>query len=322
VALSLILGREDYICQIHVRSSMIKRPRVWKLPHSPLSRPNRGGHIQTQLCARNSIHPDTMNYYGIDPLRRPRDPYEAHIAAAWKQTRFNYHIPVVPSSLNHWAAIPCSEPYIAARVQSLQSDNEQTIRHYNTFYVARLLLPKVEHNAAGLALNEDVCKLDEIYVRVLKLYKERLAYIHAMGMNRFGLWARWFHERAKFGPLRNEALIAACESTINFEEDDYVARKLDFVEELYFLLETHDPTHAQMVLNDLEAVWPWTKDTFIMRLQNYVVDYSNVKLANHNIVRSERYYAEEKFQEGKLKLVRVLCCRLYRIELTAQDWLK
>jgi hypothetical protein len=247
-----------------------------------------------------------MNLFAPDPLRRPRNPYEAHIAAAWEQTRGNYHLPVVPKSLLNWALIPRSEPYIAAWLQSLRSDNEQTIKHYSTFYVARLLLPKIEYNAAGAPLNEGVCKLDEIYVRILKLYDERLVYIRAMGMIRLGLWARWYQERIKFGQSRNEALIAACESTINFQEDDYVTRKLDFVEELYFLLETHDPKHAKMVLDDLEAVWPWTKDTFVMRLQNYVVDYSNVKLANHTVVRSQRYYPEEKFQEGKLKLVRVL----------------
>jgi hypothetical protein len=130
--------------------------------------------------------------------------------------------------------------------------------------------------------------LEELYTRVLKLYDERLSYVHFAGKARLTLWAQWYEECIKSDGMRNEAFIAACESTISFHENDYVARKLDFVTEIYALLERCDGGNAEMVVRDLETMWPWTSGEFATRLREFVVVYDMVGLADRNVVRQEK----------------------------------
>jgi hypothetical protein len=126
-----------------------------------------------------------------------------------------------------------------------------------------------------------------MYTRVVSLHGERLTYIHFAGVARLALWAQWYEECGKAAGIRNEALIAACESTISFHEHDYVCRKLEFVTEMYALLESHNAVHAKMVTRDLEAMWAWTKGDFIMRLMQFVVGSDKVEVANCDVVREE-----------------------------------
>jgi hypothetical protein len=210
---------------------------------------------------------------------RPRPPTqgEKNIEAARRHLCELYHQPPAIPELSNWYTLGCSHPYIAARVQDLYTDYSQTSQHHGVFYVAklRLLLTPTGH------------PLEEIYTRVLKLYDERLTYIHCAGIARVTLWVEWHEDCVKSDALRNEAFIAACESTLSFHEQDYVHRKLEFITEVYALLETCDAGNASRVVRDLEAMWPWTKGDFIMRLTQCVVGYDRVKLADLDVVREE-----------------------------------
>jgi hypothetical protein len=233
-----------------------------------------------------------------DPPSPGPTPRELEIEATCRRTWDNYYYPVDMSILADWASTPCFDPYITARLQTLYADLEQTKKHHGIFYVAKLKLPSIKYNADGLPTNEYLCTLSETYSRILLLYDARLVYIQAMGQIRTSIWAQWYQERSKSARWRNQALIAAYQSTLEFHEDDYVRRKMEFVTELYALLQKCDLVHASMVLDDLGALWPWTKREFIKRLETVVVDFDKVRLANHIVVRSRRYYKEKKNAES------------------------
>jgi len=76
-----------------------------------------------------------------------------------------------------------------------------------------------------------------------------------------------------------------------FMEDDYLHRKLDFVTEVYALLEKQDGVLAKMVMDDLIVLVPALTTTFVFRLENFVVGYEKVERVSAGIVRVS--FAEE-----------------------------
>ncbi|KAF2030484.1 hypothetical protein EK21DRAFT_65261, partial [Setomelanomma holmii] len=99
------------------------------------------------------------------------------------------------------------------------------------------------------------------------LYVERVEYIQDAGATRIRLWSEWYDACLKVDRGRNDKFVEACVSTIVFVEEDYIKRKLDFVTEVYALLEMDDPVLANQILNDLEILWTWKKDEFILKLE-------------------------------------------------------
>lgn len=62
-------------------------------------------------------------------------------------------------------------------------------------------------------------------------------------------------------------------------------RKLDFVAEVYALLERLDPVNAKIVLKELVEMLPWTKGTFVGKLERESVGYEEVDRASARIIR-------------------------------------
>jgi hypothetical protein len=116
-----------------------------------------------------------------------------------------------------------------------------------------------------------------LYTRILSLYTERQKYIQEEGVRRLSLWSDWWQEHAKPYYQKNTTFIAACEATITFLEDDYIKRKVDFVTEVYAVLEGKDEERAKRVLGDLAEIFPWLEGEFCRRLEEYVVVYEGLK---------------------------------------------
>jgi hypothetical protein len=88
----------------------------------------------------------------------------------------------------------------------------------------------------------------------------------------------WYAEKMKPEPLRDESVVAACQSTISFLEDDYLKRKVDFATEVYAVLDkAGDTKRAKKVVDDLVELFPWLKKDFCGRLMNSVVAYDGLK---------------------------------------------
>lgn len=208
-------------------------------------------------------------------LQPPPTPQEKAIEAARRRTRELYHITAPTDQLDNWYIDPVQDPHIAPRVQDLYDDRDQTNRQQGALFVANLKLAKSDYNID--THNEAHHDREITYTRALKLYDTRLEYIQEECIKRLSIWSDWFQERRKPYYRRNDELIAACESTISYMEDDYTKRKVDFVIEVYAALERHDPVQAKAVLDDLGNMCPWLKEEFITRLEHYVVGYDKLK---------------------------------------------
>jgi hypothetical protein len=220
---------------------------------------------------RRSPRPDNRSQRprGPPPNQRAKD-----IEAARRRTLELYHFPDPDPSLNDWYTMPSIfiSPLVTPRMAELRRDYQETAWYHGKFTDAQSPSTGSE-------------ELQEVYDRVATLYQERLLYIHSCAKKRAGLWTCFYQELHKSDGYRNDDFIAACNTTLRFHEHDYVWRKLDFVTEIYALLETHDPASAHMVLRDLEEMWPWTKADFTMRLTDLVANYDAVPLANHHVNR-------------------------------------
>jgi hypothetical protein len=93
--------------------------------------------------------------------------------------------------------------------------------------------------------NEQQHHLEEVHYRVLALYTEHTKAIHEAGVASVSVWADWYNVYVKSNHYRNDQFIAACESTIEFLEEDYMKRKLDFIAEVYALSEKRDAPRAK-----------------------------------------------------------------------------
>ena len=200
---------------------------------------------------------------------------EKAIEVARRQTRELYHIPAAKNQLDNWHITQVQSSYIAPRVQDVYDDREQMKRQQSALVVANNNLTKSDHTID--TLSEAHHDREIAYTRAMMLYETRLEYIHEEGIKRLSIWSDWFQEHRKPYYRRSDELIAACESTISYMEEDYTKRKVDFVTEVYAVLEKHDPVQAKVVLDDLGTMCPWLKEEFITRLENYVVGYDKVK---------------------------------------------
>lgn len=194
-----------------------------------------------------------------------------------------YHVPesvyLLPFST------PCFDPYIASHMHPLYTDRDQTQRHHTTFFFAKFRIPRQEVDDNGLPLDNDACELGQIYERLLKLYDNWAEYIQEAGAQRIKLWSQWFEECAKAPIVRSDGFVKACESTLAFLEEDHEKRKLDFVTEVYALLEKHDQENAKMVLDDLQAIWPGATINQVKVLEEYESDYAHVPKRKHFVHR-------------------------------------
>jgi hypothetical protein len=103
--------------------------------------------------------------------------------------------------------------------------------------------------------------LDEIldpYIapRVQDLYAARQKVIHEEGVRRLSIWSDWWTARQypsrRSRKFEYHLFVTACESTLEFMEDDYVKRKVDFVTEVYGVLVVWD---AVCVLRRCWRIW-------------------------------------------------------------------
>ncbi|KAH7086037.1 hypothetical protein BKA63DRAFT_399735 [Paraphoma chrysanthemicola] len=202
---------------------------------------------------------------------------EQDIEAARQRTLETYHVGLSKAKFGHWSFITLPDPHIMERLQDLYKDHKQTIRQNSEIFVAGLQFDTWEHTGVNEPRSGSPSSPNNIFHRILALYSQRLNYIQDAGAERMGLWSEWSAECKKPDQSRNGAFIEACEATIVFMEEDYIKRKLDFTNEVYALIEKHDPSRAKKILDDLEELWPWTKADFIMRLETFVAGYDGVE---------------------------------------------
>ncbi|KAH7086557.1 hypothetical protein FB567DRAFT_444667 [Paraphoma chrysanthemicola] len=202
---------------------------------------------------------------------------EQNIEAARQRTLQTYHVGFSKAKFGHWSSITLPEPHIMERLQDLYKDLNQTNRQNSDWFVAKSQFDTREHTGVNEPRSGSPSSPNNIFDCILPLYSQRLDYMQDAGAERMGLWSEWSAECRKPDQFRNGAFLEACESTIVFMEEDYIKRKLDFTNEVYALLEKHDPPRAKKILDDLEALWPWTKADFIMRLETFVAGYDGVE---------------------------------------------
>ncbi|KAF2820354.1 hypothetical protein CC86DRAFT_255477, partial [Ophiobolus disseminans] len=182
---------------------------------------------------------------------------EKDIETARRRTRESYHAVNADRRFATWYLEAVQVPYVAERLQSLYKDREQVTRQRNIIVQARANLSDPGTTECDeMQVDDWHSLLYETYRRVLTLYDERLVYIQEVAVTRVTLWSEWNHQNQKHGHTRKNRLIAACESTIVYMEDDYINRMLDFVTEVYALLEKHDMVHAKMVMDDVISLMP------------------------------------------------------------------
>ncbi|EFQ93437.1 hypothetical protein PTT_09221 [Pyrenophora teres f. teres 0-1] len=218
-----------------------------------------------------------MDHYTPTPIPdSPATLAEKQIDAARRQTRLDYHLPTSPPSFKSWFRNRVIIPYISNQVEDLYNDCEQTLAQRQHFAnaltaatsatTATSTLPP--YTDPALLVNPPPSDLETLYTRTILLYDVRLRYIQAEGARRMSTWADWWHETSKPAPHRNAAVANACTSTIAFLEDDYLKRKVEFVIEVYAVLERGDTAMAEAVLEDLGKLFPWLKDTgFLTRVR-------------------------------------------------------
>ncbi|KAF2127978.1 hypothetical protein P153DRAFT_294200 [Dothidotthia symphoricarpi CBS 119687] len=178
------------------------------------------------------------------------------IEALRRQTLSRYHAPAPTNAFKNWHV-----GEIAYYAQDLYTDYDQTSRQEGSLFIAMLKFPTPKLDHTHDVVESEHTALEDVYYRVLRLYDERRKYIHEQGARRLGLWADWYREG-------DTGKVAAIESTISFMQRDYVQRKLEFVGEVYAMLEEWDLVRAKTVLDDLMQMWPWTKRDFARRLQD------------------------------------------------------
>ncbi|CAO2657954.1 Nn.00g072140.m01.CDS01 [Neocucurbitaria sp. VM-36] len=223
----------------------------------------------------NTSRPPRLNLPQKSPPPPPT-PGEKDIEAARRRAWNLYHSPTLKDVLKNWYIDTIMDPQIATRVKDLYEDREQTDRQQGSLFVAKMKLPVPTSNDST-ALREKRHDMKSVYVRVLKLYDARLKWIHDSGVTRLSIWSDWFQEHHKPTIHLNDHLLAAFESTLSFLEDDYLRRKLDFVTEVYAVLEKHDLVRARTVLADLDNMYPSLETDFILRVKNFVVGYDGLK---------------------------------------------
>lgn len=190
-------------------------------------------------------------------MNPPPPPAEAAkaIEASRRRTRELYRCPTPTHSFKTWH-VEEHVPYAL----DLYNDFEQTIRQKGSLCCAKLELSHCQNNAGKTAL-------EEIYNRAMKLYDERITYIHEQGVARFTLYSQWQRDGS------DEQHVSAVKSTAEFMEADFVQRKWEFVTEVYALLEKWDLTRAKTVLRDLEDMWPWVAREHFEMLEHGFVDW-------------------------------------------------
>ncbi|KAF1943561.1 hypothetical protein EJ02DRAFT_433126 [Clathrospora elynae] len=207
----------------------------------------------------------------MDPPPRPPTRGEKDIECARRQARELYHIPSPTNQLDEWHHEEIQDPYIANRVKELYDDREQTNRQQVAFFAAKwhVYTPPYRYDDDNKLITFEPSDMQILYDRILSLYEARQRAIQDAGVLRLTTWSDWWQERQKPYSLRSDAFIAACESTLEFLEDDYIKRKVDFVTEVYAVLEKRDPPRAKVVLGDLAVLFPWLKSDFIARLEDF-----------------------------------------------------
>jgi hypothetical protein len=216
-------------------------------------------------------------------LLRPRRPPPTwavkEIEAARRRTWELYHLPSPTNQLEYWYLDVILDPYIAPRVKDLYDDREQTTRQQGAFFGALMTAkkPTIRDHNIPMPVDPEPSDLEVMYTRILALYDARQLHIQQSAVQRLGLWSDWWQEHRKPYYPKNVAFIAACEATITFMEDDYIKRKVDFVTEVYAVLEKSDKERAKRVLDDLGEMWPWLREDFCRRLEGFVVAYDGLK---------------------------------------------
>lgn len=224
------------------------------------------------------------------PAHQPPPPQNIKdIEVASRRAREAYHLPDNVYLIAFDS--PCVDPRIARQMRELYADRDQTQRHYEIFFSAKSNIQPTEFDGDRLPLDNRVCELDAMYGRLMKLYESNLLNIQEMGTKRISLWTQWYQEITKPDGARNDVFTAACISTLHFLVEDFQKRKLDFVTEVYALLEKRDPERAKMVLDDLQAIWPWAQINQIKFLEEYTVDYSHIPRRKHHVVRNSNWEA-------------------------------
>jgi hypothetical protein len=224
-------------------------------------------------------HQATMNHSrGFQATRNPPPTAgEKDIETARRRTWANYHSTSADQQFSNWYLEKVQDQHVAERLQDLYTDRNNTNKQNQAIFVANMYRP----SPGALYSHEKYLEtlqspISETYVRVLTLYDERMAYIKEVAVERISLWSEWYKECQRHDEVRNDAFIAACESTIKFMEDDYRGRLVDFATEVYALLVEHDGVCAKMVLEDLVAVLPVGERVAVVRLEDWVVGYEGV----------------------------------------------
>ncbi|CAG5138365.1 uncharacterized protein ALTATR162_LOCUS325 [Alternaria atra] len=184
--------------------------------------------------------------------------------------------------LENWYLNTVVDPSIAPHVADIHLDGETTNRQQVLFPDLKrkefepTVQPHYDENDVWINYHKPTDK-ECVYDRTLELYSARQNYIQEEGVRRLSVWLDWYAEKMKPEPLRDESVVAACQSTILFLKDDYLKRKVDFATEVYAVLDKGDTKSAKMVVDDLVELFPWLKKDFCGRLMNSVVAYDGLK---------------------------------------------
>ncbi|KAL6706411.1 hypothetical protein ACN47E_005517 [Coniothyrium glycines] len=232
----------------------------------------------------DNVHPS----FDMPPPPRPTQHAKA-IETSRLQTLSTYYPPHSSSTHELWHLHPPRLAHQRTRTQDLYTDRTQTNRQHGFLLAAKQLLPVSHRNATEVHASArtrtqalkalETKHVSAVYCRVETLYVERMRYIQECGVQRMSAWTDWAFEQqtqANWGDKTNSRM-EACEATLDFLEDDYLKRKVEFVMEVYALLERVDPRLAELVLADLGDVYEWLRGAFSTTLRDFVVDHSHVR---------------------------------------------
>ncbi|KAJ4366229.1 hypothetical protein N0V83_007865 [Neocucurbitaria cava] len=220
----------------------------------------------------------------------PPTPGEKDIEAARRRAVNLYRTQAPTPDFDNWYINPPFrlDVFISSRVCDLYTDRGQSNRQQGALFVAKLNLPDAYLTADPVLKEEQLTKY-MLYSRALDLYDARLKYIQEEGVKRLSVWSTWHaakqqmraSERSKLVVTaaftaeeeRLEGRVAACESTLEWTEDDYCRRKMDFVGEVYALLEAcGDWARGKVLLDELGEMYEWLRmGAFRGRLEDGVV---------------------------------------------------
>ena len=220
-----------------------------------------------------SFAPSTLA--GVRSIYHPPPPptkAAQDIKATRRLTCENYRAPTFDEYLTDWHLRRNS--WITERLQIFYADRSQTVKQQRKIIHAQVCL----HRRRQLS-----SPLEETYARIITLYDERLRYIQEVGNMRFKMECEWGSLEIEWGSTakepdhpRKEQTRSAFLSTITFMEHDYMARKLEFITEVYGLLVRHDAAMAGMIMDDLLELVPEANEMFVWKAMNLVVDYDGV----------------------------------------------